>query len=91
MRQGEAFVDFFPSGKGGDVAVDLPFVIGSAAGEKFVSANGGGEGGRGPEVEGFRGLNVVMAVDEDVGGGVFGGEAFGGWWRGGRGYREGGG
>src|SRR5579863_9917301 len=45
--------------------VDLAFIIGGAAAEEVAVANGGFEGWRSPEVERFRGLNVVVAIKED--------------------------
>ena len=56
-----------PGGDGGDVAPDLAFVVAGAAGVEGAVADGGFEGGRHPLVEGFGGLDVVVAVDEDGG------------------------
>ena len=50
-----------------EVGEDLSFVVGRAAGEDAFVADGGFERRRGPEVDGFLGLDVVVAVDEDGG------------------------
>src|ERR1700680_1380596 len=42
--------------------MDLALVIGSAATEEIAVANGWFESGRGPKVEGFRRLHIVVAV-----------------------------
>jgi len=47
--------------------VDLAFVIGGAASKEIAIANGGFEGWRSPEIERFRGLHVVVAVEQDSG------------------------
>src|SRR5262245_37093294 len=47
--------------------MDLAFVICGAAGVNVAVADGWLEGGSRPEMEGFSGLNVVMAVKKDGG------------------------
>src|SRR5580693_1179153 len=47
--------------------VDLAFVIGGAAAEKIAIAHGRFEGGRGPKIERFRRLHIIVAVEEDRG------------------------
>src|SRR5215467_11512957 len=45
--------------------VNLPFVVGGSAAEEIAVANGRFKGGRGPEIEWFGRLHVVMAIEED--------------------------
>ncbi len=45
--------------------VDLPLVVGGAAGVQIAAANGGFKCRRGPEVQRLGRLHIVMAVEED--------------------------
>ena len=47
-----------------DVDVHLTLVIGGAAAIEIPVANRGVKGGRSPEVEGFRRLDVIMAIEK---------------------------
>ena len=62
---GELAVHFLERFKRFQVNVDLAFVVSRTAAEKIAVTNGGLEGGRGPEIERFGGLHVIVPIKKN--------------------------